>query len=114
MILRIVLAFVYLLCGRMTAFTARKGAARTFWGALACYLLWPLLLLTALVFIVAEDVETQGKGYSEKDEDECAHRNVEKRVLKGGDGPDDAAEALTCNDCGVWGWRYCDGTVSWR
>jgi hypothetical protein len=36
-------------------------------------------------------------------------------VLKGGAGPDGAAEQVTCaRGCGAWGWRWCDGSVSWR
>jgi hypothetical protein len=45
----------------------------------------------------------------------CSHGDVEKRVLKGGDGPDDAAEQWTCRECDAYCWKYCDGTMSqWR
>lgn len=45
----------------------------------------------------------------------CAHRNKTETVLKGGAGPDDAADKIDCLDCGAYRWRYCDGTKSdWR
>ena len=45
----------------------------------------------------------------------CKHKNVERNTLYGGDGPDEAAEAWSCHDCGAYAWKYCDGTVSaWR
>ena len=43
----------------------------------------------------------------------CPHTRREERILRGGDGPDDAATALTCSNCGALGWRYCDDSVKW-
>lgn len=43
----------------------------------------------------------------------CKHRIVTSVMLRGGAGPDDASEELKCTLCGVHGWRYIDGSVSW-
>jgi hypothetical protein len=34
---------------------------------------------------------------------------VEEEILRGGDGPDDAAARLLCLRCGAKGWRWCGG-----
>lgn len=45
----------------------------------------------------------------------CMHTRVDIEVLKGGAGPDEAADSETCRDCGAHRWRYCDKTHSdWR
>ena len=37
------------------------------------------------------------------------------RVLKGGEGPDEAADEIECaHGCGASGYRFCDGTLSWH
>lgn len=47
--------------------------------------------------------------------DGCRHAHIRKRILSGGEGPDDAAESWKCEDCGAYAWKYCDRTVStWR
>jgi len=47
----------------------------------------------------------------------CAH-NFHKiriiRVLKGGEGPDNAGWEVECSRCGWHGWKYCDGSIELR
>ena len=44
------------------------------------------------------------------------HKVCVVRVLKGGEGPDEASKEIECArpGCKAWGWIYCDGDVSWR
>jgi hypothetical protein len=43
----------------------------------------------------------------------CEHKSVTERVLRGGEGLDDASKELHCNDCGMEGWQWFDKTRSW-
>ena len=44
----------------------------------------------------------------------CEHPSVRSTTLRGGAGPDNAAESLDCNICGATGWKWLDGSESWR
>ena len=53
--------------------------------------------------------------YREDWRDKCRHLETTSEVLKGGEGPDEAAELIRCKLCAMYRWKYCDGDLgSWQ
>jgi len=42
------------------------------------------------------------------------HLRVKSITLRGGEGPDEAAKILECTRCGTSGWKWCDGSTTWK
>jgi len=46
----------------------------------------------------------------------CSHGWHSARVIRvmcGGEGPDDSDALIECSRCGIRGWRWCGGKITW-